>query len=226
MSNHRCDFKECLEISDSERILCKGDCQLSFHVKCIGLKKTVLAVLKENANIHWHCYDCSASSINNASKSMTDCTRAVTELISNISPMIEFITANVSNCNIGNSASYRATDCESEMETDSNANGPTVKRKRVFTQTRLLRSNVVNNRNQMNQALQFGTNDMESHLKLFTSFKNVYISHLDPTTTEEDIMKYIKERINVSDLSNVLCKKLVPVGKNLKDLQFISFKVS
>lgn len=55
--------------------------------------------------------------------------------------------------------------------------------------------------------------------------KSFYITPFHIDQSEEDIIEYLRETINI-DNSSVKCAKLVPRNKNINELSFISFKLS
>lgn len=57
------------------------------------------------------------------------------------------------------------------------------------------------------------------------TMKSYYITPFDIDQTEEDIIEYLRETINV-DNSTLKCVKLVPRNKNISELSFVSFKLS
>ncbi|XP_062540314.1 uncharacterized protein LOC134208327 [Armigeres subalbatus] len=55
--------------------------------------------------------------------------------------------------------------------------------------------------------------------------KSFYVTPFDVEQTEDDIVEYLRETINVGE-SSLKCVKLVPRNKDISELSFISFKVS
>lgn len=55
--------------------------------------------------------------------------------------------------------------------------------------------------------------------------KSFYLTPFDVGQSEEDIIEYLRETINV-DNSTLKCVKLVPRNKNVDELSFVSFKLS
>jgi hypothetical protein len=51
----------------------------------------------------------------------------------------------------------------------------------------------------------------------------IVISHIDPTTTADDIMQFIQNKTEIEDAR---CTLLLPKGRELLELDFVSFKVS
>lgn len=51
----------------------------------------------------------------------------------------------------------------------------------------------------------------------------LYLSGFDPKATEDDIRELVKRNLNTNETVEV--RKLVPKGKNLEELTFVSFKV-
>lgn len=218
MSNFKCEFSDCSESVESEKIQCSGSCSRQFHPKCVGLKKAAVTVLKEYKNIKWNCDDCCNVSLNTISTNMVECTKAVTSLITKISPILDRMST-PSLIQWPKPISH-ITDNESEMDTDATETRST-KRKRITPQVRLNRLP-----NIRKPETTFGTSEASSNLKSYTSLKHVYVSHLHPSTKESDIMDYIKDNITVPDITSIKCKRLVAANKDIDDLEFVSFKIS
>ena len=55
--------------------------------------------------------------------------------------------------------------------------------------------------------------------------KSFYVTPFHVDQTENDIIEYLRETINVGD-SSLKCVKLVPKNRDISELSFVSFKVS
>lgn len=55
--------------------------------------------------------------------------------------------------------------------------------------------------------------------------KSFYVTPFDIEQSEEDVIEYLRETINVEN-STLKCVKLVPRNKNINELSFVSFKLS
>lgn len=53
----------------------------------------------------------------------------------------------------------------------------------------------------------------------------IYLSAFHPSTTEEEIVKLTRDCLNLAVNDGCKAIKLIPKGKNLADLNFVSFKV-
>lgn len=62
----------------------------------------------------------------------------------------------------------------------------------------------------------------EAHI----DYKHLYISRLEPTTSVDDIMNYIRENVELMGANRIKCRKLLAAGKKTEGLSFISFKIS
>lgn len=69
--------------------------------------------------------------------------------------------------------------------------------------------------------------DLSSELRSVEMRKEVVASQLHTSTTEEELCAYLKEVHSLSDAPNAFrCKMLLPNGKKIEDLDWISFKIS
>lgn len=57
------------------------------------------------------------------------------------------------------------------------------------------------------------------------TMKSFYVTPFDIEQTEEDVIEYLRETMNV-DNSTLNCVKLVPRNRNVNELTFVSFKLS
>lgn len=200
----KCDLVTCTEPTDAEIVVCR-DCNASFHSKCVNLKKPAVTAIKENDGIHWNCKECSTPSMKDMLLQMVECTKAVMQLIAKLSPLID----------TNKSVNLPSTPIMNLFPGQSN-HGSANKRRRVEF---VSKSNA-------ETPMIFGTNENSSDLKTAALSKQVYVSFLHPSTTEEEIMDHIKQKAGLVDDQPLACKKLISPGRNLDELSFVSFKIT
>lgn len=72
--------------------------------------------------------------------------------------------------------------------------------------------------------LIMGTDVEVSTLKVVEQPVFYHVSRFDPTTTEDELQEYIEKKLDIPK-TKVQCTRLVPKGRDEKDLSFITFKV-
>lgn len=64
-----------------------------------------------------------------------------------------------------------------------------------------------------------------THASISTTHKPVVISNLHPSTTEPQIIRYVKDKLALSDDQQLFAKALIPKNRPQHELNFISIKV-
>lgn len=72
--------------------------------------------------------------------------------------------------------------------------------------------------------LILGTDTEVSTLKVVEQPIFFHVSRFDPTTTNDELQDYIAQKLSI-EKTKVLCTRLVPKGRDEKELNFITFKV-
>lgn len=70
-----------------------------------------------------------------------------------------------------------------------------------------------------------GTNVDSTCLKAVEIPSFFHLSRFNPTQTEEEVKSWISEKLNLTDDDNIKCWRLIPKGRELSTLAFISFKI-
>jgi hypothetical protein len=68
----------------------------------------------------------------------------------------------------------------------------------------------------------YGTSDAVDHIGVVEERRFFVISRIDPTTEPDSITRYITEKTGIDD---VKCQLLLPIGRTIADLDFVSFKI-
>lgn len=199
----------------ADLINCNGSCKKPFHGKCVNLSNAVMRAIANNANITWNCDTCIGKinvpgDFTEMSKSLV----ALTETIANNSKVLATLVAN-SNLAQKSFASVAAAHAGAFPSPSTGS-----KRRRtdsVFEEMTVPRKTVV---------VGSGTASTCEIISVEMR-KDVVASQLHTSTTEEGLCAYLKEVHKLNDASNAFrCKMLLPNGKKIEDLDWISFKIS
>ncbi|XP_058817165.1 uncharacterized protein LOC131680471 [Topomyia yanbarensis] len=209
------------ELDKEDEIVCSGFCTSSFYLKCVKQSTVIRDSIAKSSNLFWMCNACSKmmqnatfrqtiSSTNNAmdaisvehNKALLELRNEMEQNSAKINKILQHIPA-VLNEKIGRKGSSSSSRKRPRLDGDCDQSSP--------------------NANE-------GTKDIDSNVKIPLAVKKsgeelfwLYLSGFDPKATEEDIRNLVQQNLNTSETVDV--RKLVPKGKNLEELSFVSFKV-
>lgn len=93
-ATQKCSAIGCKSTSN-ESIACKL-CSLTFHTKCVNVRKTATSFMKENPGFVWFCPHCATNSVSDTAKSLINCTKAVTDMVSKFVSLLSDAMARIS----------------------------------------------------------------------------------------------------------------------------------
>lgn len=214
-----------IELAESTLTVTCFACEKSFHgFSCIGLSKPQIKMIKEVKGVLWNCEQCSLSTFNkfvchklseiSNKQPVSGDQDAILNRLDQLSSEMETLKKNV--------------DSLSTHDTDFQIGG---KRSRTG-HPRPLTPGVQGMRfdwskpstSSDSQAIQ-GTNADTSSLKAVEAPSCFHVSRFNPTTTEEELRSWIVDKIQLDDPS-IKCSRLIPKGRDVTTLEFISFKVA
>lgn len=239
MSTTKCSEPDCVVPLDAHKVEC-GVCLSRYHYRCVNLKKTDSAAINENAAIMWKCTNCmsgeSGPTLREAVSCLMDCTKAVSELLSKLTPLIEKLSDTTFQRHDINfppgkrKRPDRSDDDQASHRSEETPRGPPRPRE-IKAADADLRFGTLNEPSCSIKAAKPVIKSSKRRSTTSTeeddpSLKHLYVTKLDPSTTEADILKYISEKIAPAQVEGIQCKKLVKTGCTIEDLNFISFKVA
>lgn len=210
-----------LELNKADEIVCKGFCRSAYHINCVNIPDNIRDSVKTYAQLFWMCVACTKmmenatfcqaiASTNSAIDAGNDGhNKVLTELRNEIKQ---------NTIKINSILNHLPTPSPARFATPRKINLPdnSRKRPRVDVEPRTESSS--------------GTKDEDSSVivPLATRQEKVelfwlYLSGFDPKATEDNIRELVKS--NLDNGGTVDVRKLVPKGKNLDELTFVSFKV-
>lgn len=193
-------------------IACYGTCNGTFHGKCVSLSTAVMKTIANNPNISWNCDNCRTPTgmISEVMKELKGSLAELTKAVASNTSVLANAVA------VGSNAPKSFANVVGAFPSPS-----TNKRRRVdavSAHTPALRKTVVGS----------GTGPVAAiELKSVETRKDIVASQLHTSTKEEDLCSYLKEVHSLDTSSSAIrCKILLPNGKNINELDWISFKIS
>lgn len=203
----------------ADTTFCYGFCNNTFHYECTGMDRSTYNQVKKNSNVLWFCDKCrdimsglefrkilqKLDTIASSSISASHYQHLNEEIAIN-RKMIEDLSANIR-----------------QLPTGSTSETPQ-RQTSTFLNSERKWSSVVDSslRSKENTTAICGTKTMENTIRTIEPKYWIHISQLHPETSEDDISSMVKECLNTEDVKTI---KLIPKGKVLTALEFISFKV-
>lgn len=215
----------------SGTVTCYGLCKQMFHSTCIKVSRSVTTELSQNPNLHWYCDTCVNSSSFNAFLNLgqrmsetTDSVRALIAMLENtlVDTLGKF---NRMTNQVDKLSNLQAHDQRHMMG------------KRVRSPSPETSNVVLQNPVRIAHPLTYGIKKVSDGVlgvqqkKRNTGpsdpdcMKTVFVTRCAPNTTEADILKYLLSNSIIEEENEIFCKKLVPSGREISQLNFISFKL-
>lgn len=234
----------CSKSTNIDDVICCSLCNKPYHpIKCIGLTRSTINTLANIPNLKWFCDVCNDTSfIDMVTKKFQDMTESnevkydvltkkLDEFVSNESQdnavvkyddllaKIETLSTEISNIKSivtetpgatkrKRNASFRLNIADSINVEDD---GPPTVRPRLTPR--------LNSINGTGDSIQ---QDDNSDIKIVENPDWFHVSQFDPNT---DNVKMREWFMKVLDADNIQCVKLIPKGRQITDLSFVSFKL-
>lgn len=210
-------------VSDSDRIVCRGYCGASFHTFCANVDIQVLDLLGLNErNIFWMCDGCADLFSNGHFRSLTtrgdgnprssndpETINSLKDDISKLSDAVATLSAKVDSqpkTPIA-PAGFRFNDVVNKASTP--------KRRRTESTARPAKNRGTNKA--MGESIKT--------VQLNDDLLWIYLSAFDPTTTEQEVLEFVRNCLNLNSDQKPKVVKLVPKGRDISTMRFVSFKV-
>lgn len=194
-----------------ETILCSGPCKSNLCRSCSGLTKAAVKIICEYDSCHFYCKVCNRYSIKDISDSLTD------------------LKATICNLNVNMAASLAKTNAmlpvsplilPGYLETVPSSS---LKRRRVDKSVDRGNSNSM--AEVVKQSLIVGSRETSS-FQTVEGRKCVVTSLWHPSTSIDDLTKYLKDGLGLPlEDKSLRCTPLIPAGRNVVDLDYLSFKI-
>lgn len=208
-------------------------CNTECHNTCYGITKTIIRATKEVPNILFMCDECLAkkwvatdSLNNNATQNEIEQSTfnkdnaSIFKAIGELKSMVIEIQGKM---NRAEKPSYRSI-LTGDFGSVGSQGGS--KRKRFGGNVNFGDGNFSTPTGRTKTTIT-GSNVNENELLAVEIRKSIFVSQLNPSTSEESIVKYVKRCLNDTDNKlKIQAVALVPKEKNRNELNFISFKIN
>lgn len=189
-----------------ESIACDGPCKAVICRSCTGMTKAAVKAVSEYINLTYHCNSCFCFSIKEVAQSLNDVKASLVKIS-------ESVLANAANiANIAPALPLHAHIISGQVPS------PGLKRRRVesvdsFPTPKLVENVIVGS-------------DENSDLFAVEQRKQIVASLFHTSIKPEELCVHIKKHLNLSDEdSSIRCSLLLPAGRKIEELDFVSFKV-
>jgi hypothetical protein len=224
--------------STDDCLMCQGYCRRTFHIDCLSIGKTVLKTFRSNKHFLFFCEHCRILQKDFiARRNFVEAERSVANLVE----ILQTATQDVDTMCRNAIASIHTAEVTSKKKRSTKKKPAAV----AATSSPQAEPSVVNlvdsfdadsephndefstpkappeNRN-IRKSGFYGTCDTVDHIGVVEERRYFVITRIDPTTTSENILRHIHEKTGIND---VKCQLLLPRGKEVTDLEFISFKL-
>lgn len=214
-----------IEIVDSAQTVTCFVCEKSFHgFACIGLSKPQLKMIKDVKGLLWSCEHCSITTFQKfVCNKLNDISLGESTVKSHdvLLSRIELLASEVSNLKKNFDA---ISDSDDQIGVKRFRTGrpltPRANSSRFEWPPKASASTVASS------SVVTGTSSEITTLKVVEAPLFYHVSKFSTDTSEEDVLSWISAKLKITDDQQIKCTKLVPRGRELSSLEFISFKVS
>lgn len=191
-----------------ESIVCVGPCKSQICRSCSGLTKAAVKVVSDCLNVHFYCEKCNPYSIKEVSDELK-------EIKSSIDKLNEAVA---SVCKPSSNSLISPMIASNHLEPSPMSS---LKRRRVDNTWPTERTTPLPPR----QDVIIGSCQTAA-LQTVEGRKCVVASMLHPTTKPEDLAAYLKKALVLNaDDTSIRCSLLIPAGRDIGNLDFVSFKI-
>lgn len=213
------------ELENIDAISCNGFCKSSFHLKCVNQTSATRDLINKSSQLFWMCKGCTKMmSVANFRQTMAS-TNTVLQLVNEehnkvlqeLRSEIELNTAKI------NSILQQNSTTDTQTYAPNITTNTTRKRRR-------LQEEDDNSNNDASTVNRFeGTKQISADVPIPLAAAQrekkflLYLSGFAPDASVQEIADLVKNNLSTDEAVDVT--KLVPKGKNLCELTFVSFKV-
>ncbi|XP_055590860.1 uncharacterized protein LOC129742947 [Uranotaenia lowii] len=222
-----------LSLAKEDEIVCKGFCRSSFHLKCVNLNSATRDLIAQSHQLFWMCPSCTQMMDNATFRQAIASTNAVIQTMCEeqnknllgLQKAVDINTARINEILTRHTAKPAGKNENTPHSiTPHRSMTPLSKKRKVpptenrfakLPRLQLIGSKTVDPDLPVTIAAQSRNSTTENKFWL-------YLSGFDPNSTQEQVAELVKRNLQ-AETADVT--KLVPKGKNLVELSFVSFKV-
>lgn len=223
---------KCNVIVNDNILACAGECPNIIHFNCAGIKKQVYDAISQIPNFFWRCTDCidfynvqklktdkmvkAIDSINAALLTLNDASFVLNDKIDKIIKPLPLQSPSF----VSQKKKIGTNDAPSRNTRSNKSNEITCSSKNGDSSS-LLSTTSTNSNNELKKKIIIGSGTLNSTLRTVEPLKWIFISRLHKDIHDDDLIAYIKNTFNISQL------KLVRMQRKMDDdnRDYISFKI-
>lgn len=203
-----------------DEIVCKGFCKSPFHLECVHQSAEMRNDIAACSQLYWMCKACSKMMANAHFRNAIISTNTVMEMMAQqYSETLEELRKEIA---------HNTTQINTILQRTPLQTTPHIARSQITAPSRKRPRLLIDAPPQDNPA-SVGTReaDPDEAIPLAAAQKEekfwLYLSGFDPQATVQQIEKLVRNNLNIDKAVEVV--KLVPKGRSLDELTFVSFKV-
>lgn len=207
-------------ITNSDFVSCAGICQQLFHIKCVGVHKSMLNAVNTCPNIYWFCHDCNsgnrniAASVDRINESIGLLTKSLSgdlvAFVHGFQSLTENLMSTIGAAVVSNSTNSITTspsDCSDEGIVHSYNVSPVSE---LMDQSSRVKNNVK-------------SHDIAHHDR--ESYKSVVVSNIGKDVTADYLTDYLVDKLNVVR-GKTRVSLLLPADRTMDGLKFFQYKIT
>lgn len=207
-------------VNKADEIMCNGFCKSSFHLKCVHQSTEIRNMIASCAQLFWMCKACTKMMSNANFRQAISSTNSVmesmaveqTKVLDELRKEIALNTTKI------NTILDRTPLQTTPLIPRPKHFGPSRKRPRLFVDETSQHDDVSAGTKEIapDESIPLAAEQRQDKFWL-------YLSGFDPQATVQQIEKLVKSNLNTDSTVDVV--KLVPKGRTLDELTFVSFKI-
>lgn len=209
------------DLEKEEEIVCKGFCKMPFHLKCVNQSAATRDAVVNCAQLFWMCQACTKMMANATFRQAIQSTNNAMEAINSehSKALIELRQEMEQNTAKINTILHNMPNVLQERVGRKGSTSNNRKRPRIDEDVIQPESNQTEGTKDIDPSVMIPLAERKTNESKFW----VYLTGFSSNATEDDIRGLVQRNLNTSETVDV--RKLVPKGKNLEELSFVSFKV-
>lgn len=206
-------------VKKEDEIICKGFCRSPFHLECVHQSTDIRNSVSGCSQLYWMCEACSKMMSNaNFCQAIISTNSVISLMTDEYSKALDGLRSEIAQNTANINTILQRTPAQSTPHIPrAQLSVPSRKRPRLLVEEP-----------PHNEKASVGTREIapEESIPLATQKEEkfwLYLSGFDPQATTQQIEKLVKNNLNTAKPVDVV--KLVPKGRALDELTFVSFKV-
>lgn len=198
--------------------MCEGKCAKRYHAACVGLSESSICALSTN-NVIWMCDDCLLdfrttrdALYNISTNSQPTITESIQSDVLELKAKVEEILLA-----LGTTATVTPERERTEKRSKMVHSTPVIASSRgaLMDGTKINRTDDTNESG-VASMIRTDSKDMFS----------LFMSNIEPYTAVNDIDNLVRDCLEIRDSAKINIRKIIPKGRVLESLEYVSFKIS